>query len=315
MAEISTTDFAAAGRSMQARGGQTEIDHYLDRLWAEKGVSDNTLAAYRRDLVQLSSYLMEQGLANLDAARPEHLMSYLARRFNQGYSARSTARQLSCLRGYYRQAQREGRIQTDPSRRIANPKPGRPLPKSLTEEEVEALLAAPDLTSPLGCRDRCMLELLYATGLRVTELVQLRESNINLRMGAVRVLGKGGKERLVPLGEAALDWLRRYLAQGRSRSSDQGFGELLFPGRNGRHLTRQAFWYRIKRYGVRAGIRSHLSPHTLRHAFATHLLNHGADIRVIQLLLGHSDLSTTQIYTHIAQQRLQKLYADHHPRG
>lgn len=292
---------------------EAEVEHYLDRLWSEKGVSDNTLAAYRRDLMQLSDYLAGRGVARLDAASPEDLLAYLARRFAEGYSSRSTARQLSCLRGYYRLAARDGRVQQDPSRGIASPKPGRPLPKSLTEQEVEDLLAAPDTSTPLGCRDRCMLEVLYATGLRITELVQLETSSVNQRMGVVRILGKGGKERLVPLGDPALEWLALYLREARPELS--GRGEMLFPGRGARPLTRQAFWYRVKHYAVKAGISSHLSPHTLRHSFATHLLNHGADIRVIQLLLGHSDLSTTQIYTHIARQRLQELYAEHHPRG
>ena len=242
------------------------------------------------------------------------MLEFLADRHQLGISARSVARQLSAVKGFYRWLKREGRIAEDPALLIERPKTGRPLPKTLTEEDVDALLRAPDLDTPLGLRDRAMLEVLYATGLRVTELVTLTQSQINPRQGLVRVIGKGDKERLVPLGEDALHWLVRYLREARPLllGNDQ---ELLFPSQRGTCMTRQTFWHRIKQMATVAGVQKNLSPHTLRHAFATHLLNHGADLRVVQLLLGHSDLSTTQIYTHVAQQRLQDLYQKHHPRS
>lgn len=219
------------------------------------------------------------------------------------------------MRGFFRYQVREGRIEADPSLDVESPKLGRPLPKSLSEAEVEALLAAPDLEQAIEFRDRTMLELLYACGLRVSELVGLQVSQLGMNQGVVRIIGKGGKERLVPVGEEALGWLQRYLNGSRRELLDNKPSEALFPSRRGTQMTRQAFWYRIKEYAGRAGIRSALSPHTLRHAFATHLLNHGADLRVVQLLLGHSDLTTTQIYTHVARQRMKDLHAEHHPRG
>jgi len=291
------------------------IESYLQVLWFEKGLSENTQSAYRQDLAAFSGWLQrESGVALIDARRDD-LLAYLTYRLRQRFSATATARALSCLRGFYRYQIREGRIGQDPTLQVENPKLGRPLPKSLTEEDVEQLLAAPDPQDPLGFRDRVMLELLYACGLRVTELVTLELSQLNLRQGVVRVTGKGGKERLVPLGEEAHEWLMRYLRHGRLLLLGAGGGEVLFPSRRGTQMTRQTFWHRIKRHARVAGISKPLSPHTLRHAFATHLLNHGADLRVVQLLLGHSDLSTTQIYTHIAQQRLQSLHQQHHPRG
>lgn len=291
-----------------------EIDNYLQVLWFEKGLSDNTQSAYRRDLNAFAQWLQQADLTLLTARRDD-LLAYLTYRMRQRFSAPSTARALSCLRGFYRYLVREGRVAEDPTLQVENPRLGRPLPKSLTEADVEQLLAAPDPQDPVGFRDRVMLELLYACGLRVTELVTLQLSQLNLRQGVVRVTGKGGKERLVPLGEEALAWVQRYLRQGRVLLLGDKRSEVLFPSQRGTQMTRQTFWYRIKHHAQVAGIDKPLSPHTLRHAFATHLLNHGADLRVVQLLLGHSDLSTTQIYTHIAQQRLQSLHQQHHPRG
>lgn len=290
------------------------IEAFLDALWMEHGLSDNTLAAYRGDLNALAGWLAQHGGHMLGAGRGD-LLAYLAEKVGQGARPRSTARLLSSIRRFYRQQLREGRIDEDPSALIDAPKLGRPLPKALTEEEVEGLLAAPPLDDPVGLRDRAMLEALYASGLRVSELVGLSLGQVNSRQGVVRVLGKGSKERLVPLGEEALDWLARYLAEARPELVRGRLSDALFPTRRGGAMTRQAFWYLIKRYAGQAGIRKPLSPHTLRHSFATHLLNHGADLRVVQMLLGHSDLSTTQIYTHVARERLKSLHASHHPRG
>jgi integrase/recombinase XerD len=290
------------------------IEQFADALWLERGLSRNTLSAYQTDLRQFALWLEGQGKGLL-AARRNDLQQYLSVQFEQGKKSRSSARLLSCLRQFYRHALREGQIEVDPSTRIDAPKLGRPLPKSLTEAEVEALLAAPDVASAEGLRDRVMLEVLYATGLRVSELVTLRPDQLSLNQGVVQVVGKGGKERLVPLGEEALDWVIRFI-DGERRALLRGRAcDALFPTRRGAGMTRQAFWYNIKKYALLAGINTSLSPHTLRHAFATHLLNHGADLRVVQMLLGHSDLSTTQIYTHVAQARLQELHARHHPRA
>ncbi|MBU83897.1 site-specific tyrosine recombinase XerD [Alcanivorax sp.] len=289
------------------------IDSWLDQQWLEKGLSEHSLESYRRDIRQLAIWLQGQH-ANLLQCQRYQLLEFLADRHQQGVGARSVARQLSAVKSFYRWLKREGQIEEDPALLIERPKTGRPLPKTLTEADVEALLAAPDVSSPLGLRDRAMLELIYATGLRVTELVTLTQSQINPRQGLVRVIGKGDKERLVPLGEEALHWLARYLREARPLLLGDN-QELLFPSRRGTCMTRQTFWHRIKQMAMVAGVEKKLSPHTLRHAFATHLLNHGADLRVVQLLLGHSDLSTTQIYTHVAQQRLQDLYQKHHPRS
>ncbi len=294
---------------------QHEIERFLDAIWMESGLSEHTLAAYRNDLRGLAAWLAGHAGVALTAARREHLLSYIAGRAQAGSKARSAARMLSSLRRFYRYLVRENRIQDDPSARIDSPKLGRPLPKSLSEAQVDALLAAPNVEQALGLRDRTMLEVLYACGLRVSELVHLSVDQVNLRQGVVRVLGKGGKERLVPLGEEAITWLQRYLTEGRSALLNGHPSDYVFPGRGGEALTRQAFWYRIKQYARQADIAASLSPHTLRHAFATHLVNHGADLRVVQLLLGHSDLSTTQIYTHVARERLRDLHAQHHPRG
>jgi integrase/recombinase XerD len=289
------------------------IDQYLDSLWLERGLSENTLAAYRRDLTAFASFL---GDTPLDAADRRQVLEYLSHRLGSGLKARSTARFLSCLRGFYRQLIRDGRIRDDPTRDVDSPSIGRPLPETLSEGDVDNLLAAPDTSTELGLRDRTMLEVLYASGLRVSELTGLRLTEVNLRQGVVRVMGKGSKERLVPLGEEAINWIDRYLSSARGALVDPDAGEeIVFPSSRGRAMTRQAFWYRIRKYAVQAGIGGKLSPHTLRHAFATHLLNHGADLRVVQLLLGHSDLSTTQIYTHVARHRMQELHDQHHPRA
>jgi integrase/recombinase XerD len=239
----------------------------------------------------------------------------LATRSQAGIQPRSLARNLSSIKGFYQYMVRENRLNVNPAALIEAPKQGRPIPKSLSETDVEALLAAPDVSTPIGLRDKAMLELLYACGLRVSELVALDVSQLNLSAGIVKVFGKGSKERLVPIGEVAQDWLHKYLKQGRPGLLKAKASGVLFPSNRGQHMTRQTFWHRIKQHGLTAGIQKSLSPHVLRHAFATHLLNHGADLRVIQMLLGHSDLSTTQIYTHVATQRLQTLHSQHHPRG
>lgn len=290
------------------------VEHYLDILWMEKGLSANTLDSYRRDLLAWAGWLAAEG-AGLAGADEVLLQRYLAHRSGKKLGARSTRRALSCLRGFYRYLLRENRVRKDPTALIENPRLGRPLPKSLTEEDVEQLLAAPDTETAIGLRDKAMLEVLYATGLRVSELVGLTLSQVNLRQGVVRIVGKGGKERLVPLGDEALEQLRLYSRHGRPVLLGQHQSDVLFATARKGAMTRQAFWYRIKHWARVAGIDKPLSPHTLRHAFATHLLNHGADLRVVQLLLGHSDLSTTQIYTHIAQSRIRALHAQHHPRG
>jgi integrase/recombinase XerD len=294
---------------------EQQVEHYLDALWMERGLSDNTLSAYRRDLRQLGIWLYALRAADLRQASHSDLMEYLGHRLREGYSARSTARFLSCVRGFYQYQLRESLMPVDPSLDIDSPKLGRPLPKVLSESDVDLLLRAPNDKIALECRDRTMLELLYACGLRVSELVNLGLSQVNLNQGVVRVVGKGGKERLVPMGEEAMVWLRRFLSGPRQELLGERSAEAVFPTRRGSQMTRQAFWYRIKHYALKAGIEKPLSPHTLRHAFATHLLNHGADLRVVQLLLGHSDLTTTQIYTHVAKQRMQELHAQHHPRG
>lgn len=293
---------------------QAVLEHFLDSMWMERGLSRNTLQAYRNDLKGFSAWLAERGLGLLIASRAD-LLDYLAFRVRTGASPRTSARLLSSMRRFYALQIRDERLAEDPCHDIDAPKLGRPLPDSLSEGEVDRLLAAPDCADALGLRDRAMLELLYATGLRVTELVELTRPRLHLDQGVVRVLGKGGKERLVPVGEEALDWVERYLSDARPVLLGAGKSDILFLTRRRDGMTRQAFWHLIKRYAAQAGIRAHLTPHTLRHAFATHLLNHGADLRVIQMLLGHSDLSTTQIYTHIAQARLQELHKRHHPRG
>lgn len=290
------------------------IERFLDNLWAERGLSDNSLQSYRHDLLHLQHRLANKGVG-LKSATRENLLSVLADEVQQGKSPRSVSRYLSAYRQFYRWLVREGAISTDPVALIESPKTGRGLPKALTEAQVESLLAAPDLDTSLGIRDRAMLELMYATGLRVSELVGLEISNLNLNQCVVRVMGKGQKERLVPLGDEALESLSLYLSASRPVLLKGAQCDSVFVTTRKAGMTRQAFWYMIKRYASLCGISQKLSPHMLRHSFATHLLNHGADLRVVQLLLGHSDLSTTQIYTHIAREGLKRLHEAHHPRG
>jgi integrase/recombinase XerD len=293
---------------------QESIDRFADALWLESGLSDNTLAAYRRDLLALARFQFRRNRSLVRATR-EDLQSHLGDSFTRGLRASSSARALSALRRFFRFLLREGEIDIDPSLDIASPKLGRPLPKSLSESDVDRLLDAPNAANPLGCRDRAMLETLYATGLRVSELVRLTFVELRVNPGVVQIVGKGGKERLVPLGESAIEAVETYLRTARPELLGNKTSDFVFVTRRGTGMTRQAFWQLIKRHARIAGIKTQLSPHTLRHAFATHLLNHGADLRSVQMLLGHSDLSTTQIYTHVAQQRLKDLHARHHPRG
>lgn len=290
------------------------IEEFLDALWLEKGLSPHTRSAYRTDLLAFARWLEGRGLT-LESVGRDAVLDHLGWRLSEGYQARSTARFLSGLRSFYKYAVREGRLAEDPTLLVSMPQLGASLPKSLSEADVEALLAAPDTEDTLGLRDRTMLEVLYATGLRVTELISLTLDEINLREGSLRVFGKGSKERLIPLGEEAIAWLESYLKTARPLLLGGQPGDILFPSQRGTTMTRQTFWHRIKLHAQVAGIRTSLSPHTLRHAFATHLLNHGADLRTVQMLLGHTSLSTTQIYTHVARVRLQQLHAQHHPRG
>jgi integrase/recombinase XerD len=293
---------------------QRLIDEFLEAAWAEIGLADNSLESYRFDLTGFGLWVSGRG-GDLISAQRSDVLDYLGRRSRLGFAASSNARLLSCLRHFYGDLQRRRHRPDDPTERVDHPRKGMGLPKVMTEQEVESLLQAPDQESPLGLRDRAMLELMYATGLRVSELVSLRGEQVNLRQGVVRVLGKGGKERLVPLGEVSIDWLQRYLSDARPLlMAGSECGELFVTNRR-KGMTRQAFWHAVRRHGRAAGLAKAPSPHMLRHSFATHLLNHGADLRVVQLLLGHSDLSTTQIYTHVAQQALKDLHAQHHPRG
>jgi len=294
---------------------QQQLEAFLDTIWMERGLSENTLNAYRTDLSGLAKWLEQSRNQDLLSATRGDILDYLSHRVSLGSKSRSTARLLSTIKRFYQYAVREQHLKTDPSDRVEAPKLGRSLPKYLTEDEVEALLDAPDIKDPIGVRDRTMLELLYATGLRVSELVNLRIDQINLRQGVVRIFGKGNKERLIPLGEEAVSWLDKYLTDVRHQITPASISDSVFTTRRHAAMTRQAFWYLIKRYALRMGINKHLTPHTLRHCFATHLLNHGADLRVVQMLLGHSDLSTTQIYTHVAKERLKSLHAQHHPRS
>lgn len=294
--------------------GAADIDAFCDALWLEDGLTPASLESYRRDLTQLAAWLgTDKTLARADSA---DLQGFLAERsLKQGVAARSLARQLTALKRFYRWILRQGLRDDDPTLGIAAPKLPKPLPRSLTEAEVETLLDAPDTGTAQGLRDRAMLELLYASGLRVSELVGLPVAGVELQSGVVRVLGKGRKERLVPIGEVAQDWLTRYLGEGRPQLLRGQVSNAFFVTARGAAMTRQAFWYLLKRHARHAGVKNTLSPHTLRHAFATHLLNHGADLRVVQMLLGHADISTTQIYTHVARERLKQLHARHHPRG
>jgi integrase/recombinase XerD len=301
-------------RPAELIASEARIEKFLDAVWMERGLSRNTLSAYRTDLTSLARWLAERGRPVAEASRAD-LLEFIAWRVESGARPRSTARQLSSFRRFFRHLLREAGRRDDPTARIEMPKIGRPLPKSLTEKEVEALLEAPDTADCLGNRDRTMLEVLYATGLRVTELVNLKLSQINLNQGVIRVVGKGDKERLIPLGEESIEWIDQFIKGARAEILLDRQSDYLFPTRRGDHMTRQAFWHLIKRYATKADVSEKLSPHTLRHAFATHLLNHGADLRVVQMLLGHSDLSTTQIYTHVARERLKDLHSRHHPRG
>ncbi len=301
-------------RNDRPKDSKVIIDRFLDAIWMERGLSENTLDAYRADLLALDQRLKERDVKIVDASKAD-LLDYISWRVEGGAKPRSTARQLSSFRRFYRYLLREGTIADDPTAEIAMPKIGRSLPQSLTEDEVDALLAAPNVSEPLGNRDRAMLELLYATGVRVSELINLKMSQMNLNQGVIRIIGKGNRERLIPLGGEAQDWLRDFIDGARIEILLERQTDYLFPTRRGDRMTRQAFWHIIKRYAKKAGVKKKLSPHTVRHAFATHLLNNGADLRVIQLLLGHSDVSTTQIYTHVARERMKELHSQHHPRG
>lgn len=291
------------------------IDRFCDHLWLEDGLADLTLAAYRRDLKTFGAWLEKERAHGLDAAVSGDIEAYLAWRFARRTQPRSAARYTSALKRFYRYLLRENLIAADPTLNLDSPKLPRSLPKTLTEADVERLLGSADTHTPLGLRDRAMLETLYATGLRVSELVGLKLTALNINDGVLRVTGKGNKDRLVPLGEEAVLWLKRYLAEARPLLLEKNLSDAVFVTARGDGMTRQAFWYLIKRHALAAGITRPLSPHTLRHAFATHLLNHGADLRVVQMLLGHSDISTTQIYTHVARERMKQLHAQHHPRG
>ena len=288
------------------------IDQFLDAVWAEEGLSDNTLSAYRSDLRIFARWLKGKPMLEVTSS---DLSQFLASRYKEGIGSRSAARILSSLRRFYGYHIRENGISIDPTALIESPHIGQPLPMSLSEHDVELLLNAPEVSNPLGLRDKTMLEMLYATGLRVSELVGLKFEQISFRQGVVRIIGKGNKERLVPVGEEAMSWMETYMTIARGSLLGERQCDYLFVTNRAGGMTRQAFWHIIKRHAKTAGINKELSPHTLRHAFATHLLNHGADLRVVQLLLGHSDLSTTQIYIHVASQRLKDLHTKYHPRG
>ena len=296
----------------------SQLDTFIDHLWLEDGLSKNTLDSYRADLSQFNSWLglKERGInkSQLLEANQADIQQYLAVKFPQS-KPRSISRLIASMRRFYRYALRESLIKTDPTLQIESPKLPRSLPKSLNEQEVEDLLGAPDINQPIGLRDRAMLELLYASGLRVSELVTVKVSEVSTQDGVVRITGKGSKTRLVPMGQEAADWIDSYLKTARPKILDSQMTDAMFVTKRGDAMTRQAFWYLIKRYALVAGITKHMSPHVLRHAFATHLLNHGADLRVVQMLLGHADISTTQIYTHVARERLKQLHSLHHPRG
>lgn len=299
---------------MTASSSLDLLDGFIDHLWLEDGLSKNTLVSYRLDLAQFAEWLEKVENKPLISASQADIQQYLAVRFPQS-KPRSISRLIASLRRFYRYCLREALLTSDPTEQIDSPKLPRALPKSLNEEEVEALLKAPDIHEPLGLRDRAMLEILYASGLRVSELVGLKVTEVSLSEGVIRVTGKGSKTRLVPMGELAVEWISRYLRESRPEILQKRLSDSLFVTQRGSAMTRQAFWYLIKRYALLAGISKPLSPHVLRHAFATHLLNHGADLRVVQMLLGHSDISTTQIYTHVARERLKQLHSMHHPRG
>ena len=292
------------------------VQRFCDAIWLEDGLGDKTRQAYQSDLERLAAWLAGQpGQPLLTDVNRSHLLGWISSGLADGYKTSTAARRLSGLRRFYRYLLRENLIKENPTLRIDSPRLPQKLPDSLSEEDVENLLTEPDPDVPIELRDKAMMEILYGCGLRVSELVALTVDEVNLRQGVIRIIGKGNKERLVPLGEEAIDWLIRYMRHGRGELLKSRPCDALFPGNRPAAMTRQTFWHRIRHYAMRAGIRKHLSPHTLRHAFATHLLNHGADLRVVQMLLGHADLSTTQIYTHVARQRLQSLHQSHHPRG
>jgi integrase/recombinase XerD len=301
---------------MQQRGqsGVEAIDEFCDTLWLEDGLAKNSLDAYRRDLNLFSAWLQAERHKELLEAQPDDLNAYFAARHDET-KATSANRRLAVLKRFYQLALRQNKISVDPCLRMKSAKQPPRFPKTLSEAQVDALLAAPDITTPLGLRDRTMLELMYASGLRVSELVLLKSVEVGMNEGVLRITGKGSKTRLVPFGEEARMWIERYLKEGRAVILNGQIDDALFVTARGGAMTRQMFWTLIKKYTLKAGIHAPLSPHTLRHAFATHLLNHGADLRVVQLLLGHADISTTQIYTHVARERLKKLHALHHPRG
>jgi integrase/recombinase XerD len=299
--------------SVNSNNSENLIDIFIDELWLEKGLSKNTLSAYRHDIYSFS--LWYKGSSLLEVQRVD-LLDYLSLRLKEGYSSRSTARSLSSLRAFYSHITVKYNLKENPTARVDSPKLGRSLPKTLSEEDVIKLINSPDVDDNIGLRDKAMLELIYACGLRVSELISLDILNLNLRQGVIRVIGKGEKERLVPMGEEALFWVQKYIEEGRPYllKNDNKVSEL-FLSKRGKSMTRQTFWYRIKEYAIKSDINKDLSPHTLRHAFATHLINHGADLRTVQLLLGHSSLSTTQIYTEVARHRMKELHNEHHPRG
>ncbi len=296
------------------QNNQSILDEFIDRIWLEEGLARNTLDSYRQDLAQFAAWLEKDAAKDLLQVEQFDIQRYLAVKFPVS-KPRSISRLIASLRRLYRFALRENKITQDPSLQIESPKLPRSLPKSLSEQDVESLLGGPNLDDPIGLRDRAMLELLYASGLRVSELVGVKVTEVSLSEGVVRVTGKGSKTRLVPMGEVAVDWLTRYLKEARPVILEKRLSDSMFVTQRGAAMTRQAFWYLIKRYALVAGIHKPMSPHVLRHAFATHLLNHGADLRVVQMLLGHSDISTTQIYTHVARERLKQLHTAHHPRG
>ena len=301
---------------MLCEGDAALISRFLRQLWLEKGLSQNTIRSYEYDLRGLSNWLYSEKTQGLDLADKKIILVYLSHLLEKGISSRSAARRLSCIKSFYKFLFSENLVARDPVEKVENPKLGRSLPNILSESDVEALLLSPDTSTVLGMRDKTMLELIYACGLRVSEIIALTVYQVNLRQGALITMGKGSKERMLPIGDIALSWLNNYLDEARSDLLKKNLQEdILFPSKNGLPMTRQTFWHRVKYHATKAGIKRKLSPHTLRHAFATHLVNRGADLRVVQLLLGHSDLSTTQIYTHVARERLKTFHETHHPRG
>ena len=291
------------------------LDAFIDNIWIEKGLSQNTLDSYRSDLEQFSSWLEKNNLSYIKTSKKE-ILSYLSFLFQKGLGSKTVARKLSSLKSFFRYLVFKSIIPNDPSSEVETPKLLKSIPKSISEKEVEALLAAPDEKTDIGLRDKTMIETLYSCGLRISELTNLELLNLNLRQGVIRVIGKGQKERLVPMGDQLIGLLELYISSSRKNLLSKRHSDFLFLSTRGQRMTRQSFWHRIKHYCLASGFEpDKISPHVLRHAFATHLLNNGADLRVVQLLLGHSDLNTTQIYTEVARQRLKRLHTEHHPRG